>query len=66
VVNGPNQASSYGLNDLGEYKDLGRGPITSYFRRVVAPSVPSDVGTLRRLAAFIAVVSETGASGRVM
>jgi hypothetical protein len=38
---------------LGRYKDLGRGPVTSYYRRVVASAgPPPDAGTLRRLEAF--------------
>jgi len=60
MANGPNLPPSYGLNDLGEYKDLGRGPVTAYFRRVVAPFVPSDAGTLRRLAAFSSNIRNWG------
>ena len=60
MANGSNQAPSYGLKDLGKYEDLGRGPVTSYFRRVVAPLVPSDAGTLRRLVAFTSGVRNWG------
>jgi hypothetical protein len=35
MANGSNQAPDYGAKDLGKYEDLGRGPVTSYFRRVV-------------------------------
>lgn len=57
MANGSNQAPDYGLNDLAQYKDLGRGPVTSYFRRVVAETgLPPDAGTLRRLAAFTSSV----------
>jgi Calcineurin-like phosphoesterase len=60
MANGPNLPPSYRLNDLGEYKDLGRGPVTSYFRRVVAPFVPSDAETLRRLTAFSSNIRNWG------
>jgi len=30
------QAPDYGSKDLGAYNDLGRGPTTSYFRKLAA------------------------------
>jgi hypothetical protein len=52
MANRSNETPDYGAKDLGKYEDLGRGPVTSYFRRVVAPLVPADAGTFARLAAF--------------
>ena len=34
MTNGSTQAPNYGAKDLGKYQDLGRGPFTSYFRRL--------------------------------
>ena len=67
MTNGSNNPPDYGLKDLGKYEDLGRGPVTSYFRRVVAPLVPADAGTLRRLAAFTSSIKNWGKwAGHVM
>lgn len=56
-----NQAPDYGSKDLGQYQNLGRGPLTSYFRRVVAQTgLPDDAGTLRRLAAFTSSIHNWG------
>src|ERR1700723_1890157 len=54
MANRSNQAPDYGLNDLAQYKNLGRGPVTSYFRRLVAETekLAPDAGTFRRLMAF--------------
>lgn len=48
-----NLQPDYGAKDLGKYQDLGRGPATSYFRRLAAQAgIPPDAGTFARLAAF--------------
>jgi hypothetical protein len=61
MTNGTNQPPNYGLKDLGDYQNLGRGPVTSYFRRVVANMrLPDDAGTLRRLAAFTSSINNWG------
>jgi hypothetical protein len=57
MANGSNPAPNQDAKDLGKYKDLGRGPVTSYYRRVVARMrLPDDAGTLRRLIAFTSSV----------
>jgi hypothetical protein len=45
---------------LASYEDLGHGPVTSYFRRVVDPLVPSDADTLHRLTAFTRSIGNYG------
>jgi len=61
MTNGTNQAPDYGSKDLADYQNLGRGPVTSYFRRVVANmKLPDDAGTLHRLAAFTSSINNWG------
>lgn len=53
MPDGPDQVPNYGAKDLGRYQDLGRGPSTSYFRRIAAQmGLPPTAGTFERLAAF--------------
>jgi Calcineurin-like phosphoesterase len=53
MASGSNQVPNYGAKDLGEYKGLGRGPTTSYFRRLAgAVGFAPDAGIFARLAAF--------------
>jgi hypothetical protein len=51
--NKSNQGPSYGGKNLGDYRDLGRGPVTSYYRRLAAvEGHPPDAGVLKRLQSF--------------
>jgi hypothetical protein len=53
MANGSNPTPNQEAKDLGKYENLGRGPLTSYFRRVVEETgLPSDAGAFARLAAF--------------
>jgi hypothetical protein len=57
MVAGSIQPPSHGAKNLGDYKDLGRGPFTSGYRRQVAETgIPPAAGILRRLAAFTSSV----------
>src|SRR5260370_25133225 len=68
MANGSSQPPNYGAKDLGEYKDLGRGPTTSYFRRLAgAVGFAPDAGIFARLAAFTSSPSNWAAwAGHVM
>jgi hypothetical protein len=62
------QPPDHGAKDLGNYQDLGRGPFTSYFRRLAgAVGYPPDATTLARLAAFTSTPANWAAwAGHVM
>lgn len=53
MANGSNQPPRYEAKNLGDYRDLGRGPFTSYYRRLVAAAgVSPTAGVFERLSAF--------------
>ena len=68
MANGSDKSPDHGAKDLGEYKDLGRGPVTSYFRRLAgAVGFSPDAGMFARLAAFTSSPSNWGKwAGHVM
>jgi hypothetical protein len=50
----PSPAPNFGAKDLGQYRELGRGAISSYFRKLAAKSGHApDANVLQRLAAFV-------------
>lgn len=49
----PNQPPSHGAKNLGDYRDLGRGPLASGYRRQVGRTgIRPTAGVLRRLLVF--------------
>ncbi len=61
MPNGPNQPPSYGAKNLGDYTVLGRGPFTSFYRRLVAATgVRPSAQAFERLGAFTSNVKNLG------
>jgi hypothetical protein len=55
------QPPNFNGKDLGRYQDLGRGPLTSYYRRLAAKAGHAPgAGILQRLGAFTSSVSNYG------
>jgi hypothetical protein len=58
------QLPNYGLKNLGNYRDLGRGPFTCYFRRLAGTvEYTPDAGSFARLAAFTSKLANGAAWG---
>jgi hypothetical protein len=68
MADSSDRAPDYGAKHLGNYKDLGRGPVTSYFRRLAAEAGHApDAGIFARLTAFTSSRANWGAwFGHVM